>query len=135
MRKEKIETDHLLLALMEEEGGIAGRVLRELGMDPDRLREMVERTSGSGNYTGGKIELAPETQKVLELAVEEARRLGHHYIGTEHILLGLARSKGPALDVLGRLGVTPDKIPLPGPLPLKEKASQNRRWLTNWHLT
>jgi len=109
-RKDKIETDHLLLALMEEEGGIAGRVLRELGMDPDRLREMVERTSGSGNYTGGKIELAPETQKVLELAVEEARRLGHHYIGTEHILLGLSRSKGPALDVLDRLGVTPDKI-------------------------
>ncbi|GAB4418048.1 MAG: ATP-dependent Clp protease ATP-binding subunit [Anaerolineales bacterium] len=109
-RKEQIETDHLLLALMEEAGGIAGRVLRELGMDSDRMREMVERVSGSGDHTGGKIELAPETQKVLEMAVEEARRLGHHYIGTEHILLGLVRGGGPALDVLRKLGVTPDQI-------------------------
>ena len=109
-RQDKIGTDHLLLALMEEEGGVAGRVLRELGMDSDRMREMVERVSGSGDYTGGKIELASETQKVLELAVEEARRLGHHYIGTEHILLGLVRGEGPAMDVLRKLGVTPDQV-------------------------
>ena len=109
-RQNKIETDHLLLALMEEEGGVAGRVLRELGMDSDRMREIVERVSGSGDYTGGKIELAPETQSVLEQAVEEARRLGHHYIGTEHILLGLVRGEGPAMDVLRKLGVTPDQI-------------------------
>ena len=109
-RQNKIGTDHLLLALMEEEGGVAGRVLRELGMDADRMREIVERVSGSGDYTGGKIELAPETQNVLEQAVEEARRLGHHYIGTEHILLGLVRGEGPAMDVLRKLGVTPDQI-------------------------
>ena len=109
-RQNKIETDHLLLALMEEEGGVAGRVLRDLGMDSDRMREIVERVSGSGDYTGGKIELAPETQQVLEQAVEEARRLGHHYIGTEHILLGLVRGEGPAMDVLRKLGVTPDQI-------------------------
>ncbi len=109
-RQNKIGTDHLLLGLMEEEGGVAGRVLRELGMDPDRMREIVERISGSGDYTGGKIELAPETQKVLEQAVDEARRLGHHYIGTEHILLGLVRGDGPAQEVLRKLGVTSDQI-------------------------
>ena len=109
-RQNKIGTDHLLLGLMDEEGGVAGRVLRELGMDSDRMREIVERIAGSGDYTGGKIELAPETQTVLEQAVEEARRLGHHYIGTEHILLGLVRGEGPAMDVLRKLGVTPDQI-------------------------
>ncbi len=109
-RKNTIGTDHLLLALMEEEGGVAGRVLRDLGMDADRMREIVERISKSGDYSGGKIELAPETQSVLEQAVEEARRLGHHYIGTEHILLGLVRGEGTALDVLRKLGVTPDQI-------------------------
>ncbi|MGB7876696.1 MAG: ATP-dependent Clp protease ATP-binding subunit [Anaerolineales bacterium] len=109
-RKNKIGTEHLLLGLMEEEGGVAGRVLRELGMDSDRMREIVERIAGSGDYSGGKIELAPETQQVLEQAVEEARRLGHHYIGTEHILLGLVRGEGTAMDVLRKLGVTPDQI-------------------------
>jgi len=109
-RQDKIGTEHLLLGLMEEEGGVAGRVLRELGMDSDRMREIVERVAKSGDYTGGKIELAPETQQVLEQAVEEARRLGHHYIGTEHILLGLVRGEGIAMDVLRKLGVTPDQI-------------------------
>jgi len=109
-RRSQIGTEHLLLGLMEEEGGVAGRVLRELGMDSDRMREIVERVAGSGDYTGGKIELAPETQQVLEQAVEEARRLGHHYIGTEHILLGLIGSEGTAMDVLRKLGVTPDQI-------------------------
>jgi ATP-dependent Clp protease ATP-binding subunit ClpC len=109
-RQNNIGTEHLLLGLMEEEGGVAGRVLRELGMDSDRMREIVERVSGSGGYTGGKIELAPETQQVLEHAVDEARRLGHHYIGTEHILLGLVRGEGAAMDVLRKLGVTPDQI-------------------------
>jgi ATP-dependent Clp protease ATP-binding subunit ClpC len=109
-RQNKIGTEHLLLGLMEEEGGVAGRVLRELGMDSDRMREIVERVAKSGDYTGGKIELAPETQQVLEQAAEEARRLGHHYIGTEHILLGLVRGEGTAMDVLRKLGVTPDQI-------------------------
>jgi ATP-dependent Clp protease ATP-binding subunit ClpC len=109
-RQNKIGTEHLLLGLMEEEGGVAGRVLRELGMDSDRMREMVERVASSGDYIGGKIELAPETQGVLEQAVEEARRLGHHYIGTEHILLGLVGGEGTAMDVLRKLGVTPDQI-------------------------
>jgi ATP-dependent Clp protease ATP-binding subunit ClpC len=108
--KNVIGTEHLLLGLVEEEGGVAGRVLREMGLDTDRVREMVNRLSGEGHSTDDKIELSNETQQVLELAIEEARRLGHHYIGTEHLLLGLVRGEGTALEVLRRLGVTPDDI-------------------------
>ncbi len=109
-RQNYIGTEHLLLGLTDEEGGVAGRVLRELGLEPNRVREMVERVSSTGRYSGGKVDLAPDTQQVLEHAVEEARRLGHHYIGTEHILLALVRVENAALDVLRRLGVTPDQI-------------------------
>jgi ATP-dependent Clp protease ATP-binding subunit ClpC len=105
-----IGTEHLLLGLADEEGGVAGRVLRELGLETTRVREMVERVSPAGRFSGNKIDLAPDTQQVLELAVEEARRLGHHYIGTEHVLLALVRVEGVAMDVLRRLGVTPDQI-------------------------
>jgi ATP-dependent Clp protease ATP-binding subunit ClpC len=99
------------MGLIREEGGVAGRVLRELGLEPGRVQEMVERMTGTGTYRGGKLELSPGTQQVLEHAVEEARRMGHHYIGTEHILLGLVRyGEGVALDVLSKLGVTPEQI-------------------------
>jgi ATP-dependent Clp protease ATP-binding subunit ClpC len=109
-RQNQIGTEHLLLGLMEEDGGVAGRVLRELGLESDRVREIVERVSSEGDYTGEKIELAPETQQVLEYAIDEARRLSHHYIGTEHLLLGLVRVEGAAMEVLRKLGVTPDQI-------------------------
>jgi len=110
-RQNSIGTEHLLLGLMDEEGGVAGRVLRELGMTSDRVREVVARISGSAaNFDPNRIELAPETQQVLEYAVEEARPLGHHYIGTEHILLGLVRVESTAMEALRRLGVTPDQI-------------------------
>ena len=105
-----IGTEHLLLGLMEEEGGVAGRVLRELGLESTRVREIIERVSVESHHEDNKIELAPDTQQVLEYAVDEARRLGHHYIGTEHILLGLVRVDGTAMEVLRRLGVTADQI-------------------------
>jgi ATP-dependent Clp protease ATP-binding subunit ClpC len=105
-----IGTEHLLLGLMEEEGGVAGRVLRELGLESSRVREIIERVSVEGRHDDSKIELAPDTQQVLEYAVDEARRLGHHYIGTEHILLGLVRVDATAMEVLRRLGVTADQI-------------------------
>jgi len=111
MRHDYIGTEHLLLGLMREDGGVAGRVLRELGLEPERVQEMVERLTGMGTYRGGKLDLSPGTQQVLEYAVEEARRLGHHYIGTEHLLLGLVRyGEGVALEVLRKLGVTPEQI-------------------------
>jgi ATP-dependent Clp protease ATP-binding subunit ClpC len=96
---------------MEEEGGVAGRVLRELGLSADRVREVVRRvTSPSKSFDANRVELAAETQQVLEHAVEEARRLGHQYIGTEHILLGLVRVDSTATEVLRRLGITSDQI-------------------------
>ncbi len=110
-RQTNIGTEHLLLGLMDEEGGVAGRVLRELGMTSERVREVIQRVvTGEGRFNPDKIELAPATQQVLEYAVDEARRLGHHYIGTEHILLGLVRVEGTAMEVLRRLGVTADQI-------------------------
>jgi ATP-dependent Clp protease ATP-binding subunit ClpC len=111
MRQNYIGTEHLLLGLIREEGGVAGRVLRELGLDVERVQEIVERLTGTGSYRGGKLDLSPGTQQVLEYAVDEARRMGHHYIGTEHLLLGLVRyGEGVAIDVLRKLGVTPEQI-------------------------
>ena len=109
MRQNYIGTEHLLLGLIREDGGVAGRVLRELGLEADRVQEIVERLTGTGSSLGGKLDLSPGTQQVLEYAVDEARRLGHHYIGTEHLLLGLVRyGEGVANDVLRKLGVTPE---------------------------
>ena len=105
-----IGTEHLLLGLLEEDGGVAGRVLRELGLELERAREMIQRVSVEGHIESGKIELAPDTQLVLEYALEEARKMGHHYVGTEHLLLGLVRSEGAAMEVLKKLGVTPDQV-------------------------
>src|SRR5512139_2737138 len=91
MRQNYIGTEHLLLGLMREEGGVAGRVLRELGLEIDRVQEVVVRMTGFGQNRATKLDLSPGTQQVLEFAVDEARRMGHHYIGTEHLLLGLMR--------------------------------------------
>jgi ATP-dependent Clp protease ATP-binding subunit ClpC len=124
-RQNLIGTEHLLIGLVEEEGGVAGRVLREMGLETDRVREMVHRLSGEGRSSTEKIELAQETQEVLEHAIDEAHRLGHHYIGTEHLLLGLVRSEGTALEVLRRLGVTPDEIRRQTRRVLQESSSTN----------
>ncbi len=107
-----IGTEHLLLGLMQEEGGVAGRVLRELGLEQRRVEELVERmTRATTRSSDTKLDLSPGTKRVLELAVDEARRMGHHYIGTEHLLLGLVRqSDGVAIDVLRRLGVSPEEV-------------------------
>jgi ATP-dependent Clp protease ATP-binding subunit ClpC len=111
LQQAQIDTDHLLLGLMMEEDGVAGRALKELGIVLERLLEMVERQTVRSETRVSKLELTQDTQRALENAFDEARRLGHHYIGTEHLLLGLVRlSTGKAGEVLQRVGVTPEQI-------------------------
>lgn len=107
-----IGSEHVLIGLLREEGGVAGRVLRDLGLEVGRVQAMVERMIGTGTRTPfTKIELAPTTKRVLELAVEEARRMGQHYISTEHLLLGLARQNdGTVADILKKFGVSTEQI-------------------------
>ena len=107
-----IGTEHLLLGLIREENGVAVKVLRELGVRPQRVKDMVERTVGQGQRTmfSSKLTLTPRTKHVIELAVDEARLMGHHYIGTEHLLLGLVREgEGVAVNVLRSMGVNLEK--------------------------
>jgi Clp amino terminal domain, pathogenicity island component len=107
-----IGTEHLLLGLIREGGGVAAKVLRSLGVELDTVRSQVEFIIGRGErMIVGEIGLAPRAKKVIELAVDEARRLGHHYIGTEHLLLGLVREgEGIAAGVLQSLGVNLEKV-------------------------
>jgi ATP-dependent Clp protease ATP-binding subunit ClpC len=110
-QQNRIGTEHLLIGLLQEDGGVAGRVLRELGLEEDRVREMIERVRPREVVENQDIELGSDTQKVLEFAIEEARRMGHHYIGTEHLLLGLVRmEEGLAMEVLRKMGVTGEQI-------------------------
>jgi ATP-dependent Clp protease ATP-binding subunit ClpC len=107
-----IGTEHILLGLVTEEGGVAMRVLQELQISPEQVRSSIERTVGRGTRpTLTQPTLTPRTKRVIELSVDEARQMGHHYIGTEHLLLGLVREgEGVAVDVLRRLDASPEKI-------------------------
>ncbi len=107
-----IGTEHLLLGLVKEENGVAVRVLRELGVEPEQIIRAVERTVGRGERRPfGKPSLAPRTKRVIELAVDEARLMGHHYIGTEHLLLGLVREgEGIAVSILRSLGISLERV-------------------------
>ncbi|MDH3942967.1 MAG: ATP-dependent Clp protease ATP-binding subunit [Anaerolineae bacterium] len=128
MRHNYIGTEHLLLGLIREEGGVAARVLRELGLEASRVEEIVQRLTGTGKYKGGKIDLSPGTQQVLEFAFDEAKRLGNHYVSTEHLLLGLVRyGEGIALNVLRKLGVTPEQIRRQTRRVLQESSAPRRR--------
>ncbi|HEY7515471.1 MAG TPA: Clp protease N-terminal domain-containing protein, partial [Vicinamibacteria bacterium] len=88
-----IGTEHILLGLIREGGGVAADVLRNLSVDPLRVREEVEKRmkAGTASVTMGQLPFTPRAKRVLELSLEEARDLGHNYIGTEHLLLGLIR--------------------------------------------
>ena len=111
LRNTTINTEHLLVGLIEEDGGTAGAALRELGLETERVREMVERLSPMGLVETPAIELSKGAQQVLEFAIEEARLMGHQFIGTEHLLLALTRStEGQAVEVLKKLGVTPEQV-------------------------
>ena len=109
-----IGTEHLLLGLMREEGGVAARVLSDLGVDEQRIEEQIRKLA-SGKQVGpnATLDLSPDTKRSLELAVNEARRMGHHFVGTEHLLLGMVEVTGGAgQEILKRLKVPPDQIRL-----------------------
>ncbi len=106
-----IGTEHLLLGLVRETDGVAAQVLRSMGVDLAKVRTAVEFIIGRGDRpVVGEVGLTPAAKRVVEQSIDEARRLGHHYIGTEHLLLGLVRvGDGIAAGVLGSLGVDLDK--------------------------
>src|SRR5438874_1826230 len=107
-----IGTEHILLGLLREEEGLAARVLESLDITVERVRAQVVRIVGSGEeVTNGKIPFTPRAKKVLELALREALSLGHNYIGTEHILLGLVReNEGVAARILLDFDADAEKI-------------------------
>ena len=107
-----IGTEHILLGLVRETEGVAARVLSGLGVDLSKVRSAVEFIIGRGEKPAqGEIGLTPRAKKVVELAVDEARRMNHTYIGTEHLLIGLLREgEGVAAGVLESLGVTLEKV-------------------------
>ncbi len=107
-----IGTEHLLLGLVREGDGLAAKVLSNLGVELNKVRSAVEFIIGRGDRpSSGDVGLTPRAKKVIELAVDEARRLNHHYIGTEHLLLGLVREgEGIAAGVLESLGVNLEKV-------------------------
>ncbi len=107
-----IGTEHLLLGLVREGEGVAAKVLHKLGVELEKVRDAVEYIIGHGDHIVlGEIGLTPRAKKVIELAVDEARRMNHHYIGTEHLLLGLVREgSGIAAGVLESLGVNLEKV-------------------------
>jgi ATP-dependent Clp protease ATP-binding subunit ClpC len=108
-----IGTEHLLLGIIRDGEGIATSVLQSLGVDLDVARKTVEGmvSQGGGTLTVGEIPFTPRAKRVLELAVDEARLLGHNYVGTEHLLLGLIREgEGVAARVLTNLGLDRKKV-------------------------
>jgi ATP-dependent Clp protease ATP-binding subunit ClpA len=137
-----IGTEHILLGLLREEEGLAARVLESLGVTVQRAREQVTRIVGSGEeVTTGQIPFTPRAKKVLELSLREALGLGHNYIGTEHILLGLVReNEGVAarilLDFDANAKTIRDEVigslPGPGPDPGHEARLARQMIVSSW---
>src|SRR5271166_2158698 len=107
-----IGTEHILLGLIREGGGVAAKALESLGISLEAVRQHVEGITGQGQQApSGHIPFTPRAKKVLELSLREALQLGHNYIGTEHILLGLIREgEGAAAQVLVKLGADPSRV-------------------------
>jgi len=107
-----IGTEHLLLGLLQDKDSAAVKVLRDLGVKPELVRKNLERLIRRGSHhTTGNLTLTPRTKRVLALAMDEARRMGHHYIGTEHLLLALVREgEGLAIDVLREAGLSLEMV-------------------------
>jgi ATP-dependent Clp protease ATP-binding subunit ClpC len=107
-----IGTEHILLGLTREQEGVAGRALASLDISLEAVRNEVREIIGEGEEVSvGHIPFTPRAKKVLELALREALQLGHNYIGTEHLLLGLIREgEGVAAQVLQKLGADLDRV-------------------------
>jgi len=107
-----IGTEHILIGLIKEEEGVASQVLRQLGVNIDKVVEEVERLVGKGEYQQvGEIAFTPRAKKILELASQEASQLKNNYIDTEHILLGLIKEgSGVAVRILADLGINLDNV-------------------------
>jgi len=112
LQHDYIGTEHLLLGLIREGEGVASKVLNNLGIDLEKTRNSVESIIGRGNRVViGELGLTPRAKKVIELAVDEARHLHHHYLGTEHLLLGLVREgHGIGAGVLESQGANLEKV-------------------------
>ncbi|WIY61435.1 ATP-dependent protease ATP-binding subunit ClpC [Bacillus arachidis] len=105
-----IGTEHILLGLVREGEGIAAKALIALGLSPEKVQKEVEALIGRGTEMSQTVHYTPRAKKVIELSMDEARKLGHSYVGTEHILLGLIREgEGVAARVLNNLGVSLNK--------------------------
>ncbi|OEF96386.1 ATP-dependent Clp protease ATP-binding subunit ClpC [Vulcanibacillus modesticaldus] len=105
-----IGTEHILLGLVKEGGGIAAKALQSLNISLEKVQSEVEALIGKGSDKPINISYTPRAKKVIELSMDEARKLGHSYVGTEHILLGLIREgEGVAARVLNNLGVSLNK--------------------------
>jgi ATP-dependent Clp protease ATP-binding subunit ClpC len=106
LNHDHIGTEHILLGLIRDGEGVAAKALQSLGITPEAVRRQVEEIIGRGQQApSGQIPLTPRAKKILELSLREALQLGHNYVGTEHILLGLIREgKGVAAQVLVKLG-------------------------------
>jgi ATP-dependent Clp protease ATP-binding subunit ClpC len=109
-----IGTEHILLGLIHEGEGVAAKALNSLGISLQTVRQQVEEIVGQGQHSpAGHIPFTPRAKKALELSLREALQLGHNYIGTEHILLGLIREgEGVAAQVLVRLGADLNRVRL-----------------------
>src|SRR4051812_44694412 len=107
-----IGTEHILLGLIHEGEGVAAKALESLGISLEAVRSQVEEIIGQGGSSpSGHIPFTPRAKKVLELSLREALQLGHNYIGTEHILLGLIREgEGVAAQVLVKLGADLSRV-------------------------
>jgi ATP-dependent Clp protease ATP-binding subunit ClpC len=107
-----IGTEHILIGLLKEEEGVAYQVLKELGVDAEKVVEEIDRIVGKGEYQQvGEISFTPRSKKVLELASQEASQLKHNYIDTEHILLGLIKEgSGVAVRILTDLGINLNNV-------------------------
>lgn len=114
-----VGTEHLLLGLLAEGQGVAGKALQSLGVDHKRVRGELKKIAGGGGAranspavpSGAEVVLTPRGKRVLELAADEARKMGFNYVGTEHILLGLLREgEGVAARLLNNMGLTTDKV-------------------------